>query len=145
VALMGNSGCVRISVGLETLERGAQAGLPKLKRKSSATLQQVAAWCSQAGVELNCFVILGLPGDTSEGAHATIATVRALGARIRPTLYTPYQDMREDMDEVAVASFDRQLPPLTRVPPEGVADIYPLLFGVEASPTQVMNRIAPRA
>jgi len=108
---MAASGCVRISVGVETLEPEAQALLPRAKHCGWERFDALAAACARLGVELNCFVILGLPGSTVEGTLGTADHVRAMGARVRPTFYAPYHEMRPGMDERDVARYNRQLAP----------------------------------
>jgi anaerobic magnesium-protoporphyrin IX monomethyl ester cyclase len=144
VALMADSGCVRISVGLETLDPQAKAGLPKIKRTTDQMFHEVADWCGESGVELNCFVILGMPGQSLEGTRYTIDTVRSRGARVRPTIYTPYEALRSDMAEDEVASFDRQFSPQGNAVSDDAVVLYRLAYGVEPSPTRVMSRIAQR-
>jgi anaerobic magnesium-protoporphyrin IX monomethyl ester cyclase len=141
VAKMGKSGCVRISVGLETLDPPARDGLPKLKRMSDQRLETVAAWCRDASIELNCFVIVGMPGQSLEGARYTIAQVRRVGARVRPTIYTPYHEMRPDMSEEELESYDRQLLFTPGLSPEEQLCHYSLAFGFERNPTQAMDKI----
>jgi anaerobic magnesium-protoporphyrin IX monomethyl ester cyclase len=108
VADMAGAGCVRISVGVETFEETAAKELPRVKRETRERFERTAAWCNASGVELNCFVIVGLPGSTPEGTQATIDVVRAVGARVRPTLYTPYERMHASMSEREVSAFNRQ-------------------------------------
>jgi anaerobic magnesium-protoporphyrin IX monomethyl ester cyclase len=145
VAAMGRSGCVRISVGLETLDPGGDPYLPRIKRGEESRLECVAAWCAENGIELNCFVILGLPGTTPAGAAYTIERVRQLGARVRPTAYTPYQKMAGDMTEEQIGGFNRQI----FLPGETAADEpdqwYSMLFGHEPAPTRVARRIPARS
>jgi radical SAM superfamily enzyme YgiQ (UPF0313 family) len=143
VLAMGKSGCIRISIGVETLDDGAQKALPKLKVLREPRLEEIAAWCNEAGIELNCFVILGMPGSTVEGAEQTVARVRALGGRVRPTIYTPYEEMRADMDDRTLDSFNRHLLRGAWSPEEAHA-LYALFFGHEPRPTQVMERIPER-
>ncbi|MFJ2172528.1 B12-binding domain-containing radical SAM protein [Streptomyces sp. NPDC087851] len=109
VALMGRAGCVRISVGLETLEAEGQGGLPRNKRIEEERFRTLAQWCDAAGIELNAFVIVGLPGTSVEGTARTVEFARSLGARIRPTMYTPFHEMTGDMTTHQVARFNRQL------------------------------------
>jgi radical SAM superfamily enzyme YgiQ (UPF0313 family) len=108
---MAASGCERVSVGIETLEVTAQQGLPPAKRGSVEQFDTLADCCARLGIELNCFVILGLPGASLEGTLATAGHVRERGGRVRPTFYTPYHDMAPAMDEHEIASFNRQLAP----------------------------------
>lgn len=140
VAQMGAAGCVRISVGLETLDPGGHDALPRMKRTGPARLEELAGWCAAAAVELNCFVILGLPGTSAEGARQTVAEVRRLGARVRPTVYAPIEQLREDMNEAEVAAMNRQLF-VDEIGRDDALCLYGLLYGVEPSPTRVMERI----
>ncbi len=109
VSQMAAAGCVRISVGVETFEPDAAQALPRIKRSARESFDQVAAWCSASAVELNCFVIVGLPGTTPEGTRQTIDQIKSAGARVRPTLYTPYEQMHGAMTEREVSAFNRQL------------------------------------
>jgi len=109
---MAAAGCTRVSVGVETLEPAPRALLPSAKRCQQERFDAVADWCARLGVELNCFVILGLPGSTVEGTLATAGHVRGRGARLRPTFYAAYHEMRPDMDEREIARYNRQLAPL---------------------------------
>src|SRR5262249_1192183 len=87
IDLMARSRCLRLSVGLETLDPTAQSVLPKLKRIPDDHLRDVATWCRDRGVELTCFVMLGMPGQTDRGVTHTFKVLREIGARIRPTAY----------------------------------------------------------
>jgi radical SAM superfamily enzyme YgiQ (UPF0313 family) len=106
---MSRAGCVRVSVGIETLDSNAGRTLPLLKRDIEKDLQQIASECRKNEIEMNCFVIFGLPGDTYEGVKYTIDRLLALGVRIRPTVYTPYHQLRSDMTIEDVSRFNRHL------------------------------------
>jgi anaerobic magnesium-protoporphyrin IX monomethyl ester cyclase len=106
---MAASGCVRVSVGVETLEPAALAMLPASKRCEERRVETLAATCTALGVELNCFVILGLPGSTVDGIRSTVDRLRSWGARVRPMLYAAYERMEPGMDERQVAMFNRQV------------------------------------
>ena len=143
IQAMAAAGCVRISVGLETLESLAQELLPKHKQMETEAFERVARWCEAAQVELNCFVILGLPGTTLEGARHTAERVEAVGGRLRPTIYTDYHKMQPDMDEEEIASFNRHLFRKGEEPPHAV-DLYRIYFNSSGRVTQVMEKI-PKA
>ncbi len=106
---MAAAGCVRISIGVETLEEDAATALPHAKQSPTTSFNNVASWCRRYGVELNCFVIVGLPGTTLEGTRATVQRIAEAGARARPTLYTPYHLMNGAMNEREVSAFNRHL------------------------------------
>ncbi|GAB3966631.1 B12-binding domain-containing radical SAM protein [Streptomyces sparsus] len=139
VALMGRAGCVRISVGLETLEPDGHGGLPRTKRIEEERFRQLARWCDDAGVELNAFVIVGLPGTTIEGVHRTREVVRDVGARFRPTVYTPLHEMTPTMTPLEISRFNRQL---TSFPAgEDATGVYEAVFGREDRPTTVYKQV----
>ncbi|HXR72536.1 B12-binding domain-containing radical SAM protein [Actinocrinis sp.] len=108
VRTMAAGGCVRISVGVETFDVDAAGQLPRVKRQGQTRFEQVLGWCRSAGIELNCFVIVGLPGTTPAGTARTIEAIDAAGARVRPTVYTPYHLMRPEMTEREISGFNRQ-------------------------------------
>jgi anaerobic magnesium-protoporphyrin IX monomethyl ester cyclase len=140
VMRMGRAGCVRVSVGLETLDRGGYDALPPAKRTDYERFDQIAEWCSLAGVELNCFVVLGLPGTSPQGAQATADHVRARGARLRPTIYAPIDRLRPTMAAAEVDAFNRHF--LADAWSQDEAQrLYRLMFGHEPRPTRVMDRI----
>lgn len=145
IATMAKSGCVRISIGLETLDPPSKRSLPKLKRAPEERLFELARDCSDHGVELNCFVILGLPGQSVSGARYTIEQVRAAGARVRPTIYTPYDRLDADMSAKEIDSFDRTLFAEGAAAPNDMASYYDLALGTERRPTRVMDHIPLRS
>jgi anaerobic magnesium-protoporphyrin IX monomethyl ester cyclase len=141
VKLMGWAGCIRISLGVETLENSAAKTLPRAKHATEARLNDIASWCAAGNIELNCFVILGLPGASADGTQATVEYLERLGARVRPTMYTDWSRMAPDMTLTEVALFNRQvLPPGTE--PSAADAFYRLYFRRHASLTRVADRIA---
>ncbi|MFF0447641.1 B12-binding domain-containing radical SAM protein [Streptomyces sp. NPDC004609] len=139
VELMGRAGCVRISVGLETLEPDGHGALPRAKRVHEERFRELAAQCARAGIELNAFVIVGLPGTGAEGAARTRALVGEVGARFRPTMYTRLHDMTPAMTPLEISRYNRQLiADPGRAPDEG---LYDFLFGQETRVTSVYERI----
>jgi hypothetical protein len=83
--------------------------MPTLKRSLSEKFEDVADWCSRFNIELNCFIIVGLPGTTPEGTIRAFEKIARANARVRPTLYTPYMQMREDMTERELSAFNRHI------------------------------------
>jgi hypothetical protein len=142
VGLMGRSGCVRVSVGLETLEPEGHGALPRAKRVHEERFRELGAWCAAAGVELNAFVIVGLPGTTAAGVAWTREVAHEVGARFRPTVYTPFEQLTPSMTLEEVAAYNRQLlPPGTCPPDEDPIELYRFVFGREDRLTEVYNRI----
>lgn len=141
---MAASGCVRISVGIETFSAGAAASLPRVKRDVMGQFERTAAQCREVGIELNCFVMLGLPGDSPEDIRATFELCRKYDARVRPTVYTPYHLLRDDMTVAEVSMFDRQLFVDGMISDEAAGAYYRMFHGHENDrATRVMERIEP--
>lgn len=144
VSLMGRSGCVRVSVGLETLEPEGHGALPRAKRIHEEQFLELGRWCQAAGVELNAFVIVGLPGTSVAGVERTRQVVRQAGARFRPTVYTPFERMSPALTPAEVSRFNRQLLPPGLEPVDDPADLYRFVFGAEDRLTTVYERIPQR-
>jgi anaerobic magnesium-protoporphyrin IX monomethyl ester cyclase len=145
VGRMGASGCVRISVGVETTEPDADGALPRIKRKGNTEIEELASWCGASGIELNCFVIVGLPGTSVTGAEDTIMRLRHIGARVRPTIYCPHELVSTSMSTDEISLFNRQI--LRDDTISGPAErqrAYDIVFGVERRKTQVAGAIARR-
>jgi anaerobic magnesium-protoporphyrin IX monomethyl ester cyclase len=145
VALMGLSGCIRISVGLETLEPAGHGALPRTKQIHEEQFNELAGWCATAGIELNAFVIVGLPGTSPAGVARTRDAVRAAGARFRPTVYTPLHELNPAMTTDVISTYNRQmLPPGVTPADVDPADLYRFVFGVDDRLTTVFDRIPRR-
>lgn len=140
VALMGSAGCVRISVGLETLEPDGHSALPKIKRTQERTFRELAQWCTDVGIELNAFIVVGLPGTTADGVRTTLRMAQEVGARVRPTMYAPFHDMTPTMTPLEVSRYNRQLVAQASDPQER-AELYQFLFGPEDRLTQIHHSI----
>jgi radical SAM superfamily enzyme YgiQ (UPF0313 family) len=109
INLMSQSGCVRISLGIESFTNTAAIGLPKVKQDTLNDFKEIALICRKYNIELNCFIMLGLPGDTPQDVTNTIAICLEFGARVRPTIYTPYHTMHENMTVAEINRYNRQL------------------------------------
>lgn len=134
VHTMGEAGCVRISVGLETLEESSLSALPPVKKRGARQLEDAARWCTISGIELNCFVIIGLPRTTVYGTAKSIQTVHELGARARPTMYTDWAEMLPGLSESQLVRCNRQiLSPTHEMDARQRASAYRLLTCTENS------------
>lgn len=146
VCAMADAKCFRISIGVETLEKGALDTLPKPKRQTREQFDQLYGWCRAAGVELNCFIVVGLPGTTLEGTEATFDYLKKEGIRVRPSIYSDYSLLKENMTEQqAVHVLGRHI--LPGGPGFSAAEqskLYDLAFGLDQA-TQVAENIPERS
>lgn len=145
IEIMSKAGCVRISLGIESFSPKVSISLPKCKRESKQLFDIIIEQCNKHGIELNCFIILGLPGDTPEEAEYTIKQVMKAGARVRQAIYSPYHLLSPAMDgKQEFFKFNRQIfyehENLTR---EDISKYYNLFYNnVDDRPTRVMEKIS---
>jgi anaerobic magnesium-protoporphyrin IX monomethyl ester cyclase len=117
--------------------------LPKCKQEILQPFENIVKICNEYNVELNCFIMLGLPGDTPEDVEFTLNTCLKYGARIRPTIYTPFPNLRDDMTLEQVADFNRQYFPKNYLEPEIAQKYYKLFYDFKGDrPTTVTRNIA---
>ena len=103
IRLMSKSGCKRISLGVESFENSALINLPNAKKDSWKKFNEVYSWCVEVGIELNCFVIIGLPGTSVDGIIKLFLELEKLqGVRIRPSFYCDYNMIKPTMSEEEV-------------------------------------------
>lgn len=142
VERMASSGCVRISLGIESFTQSASMKLPKCKQEILPKFIEMVSICNEFNVELNCFIMLGMPGDTPENLQFTIETCLKHGARIRPTIYTPYNLMRDDMSLAEIGDFNRQYFPEGYLDANTAKRYYQLFYDLKIDrPTEVMRNI----
>ncbi|MEU7723862.1 radical SAM protein [Streptomyces sp. NPDC040724] len=138
---MAAARCVRVSVGLETLEPDGQGNLPPQKHISFGRFQELADACTRLGVELNCFVIAGLPGTTPLGVERTVAEIRSVGGRTRPTMYANIEELRRATTLEDAALYNRHL---LHPFDADEQDLHELVFGEEKHITEVMQSVPQR-
>lgn len=142
VTVMAESGCVRISVGVETLNAEPAEALPRVKRSQGQKVDDLLDWCASTGMELNCFLIMGLPGDTPSSVRQSIDYLISRGARVRPTILTPYDRLSAAMTTSEFASFNRQIFAADVVGRDLAAQYYEIVYANSADrPTWVSDRI----
>lgn len=132
VEAMGKSGCIRISVGLETLDETAKDSLPRIKQIQDGQIRMLSDWCKQSNIELNCFVIVGMPNQTLDGLRHTFSYLSHIGAKVRPTVYTPYHTLTDKVSERELnLFFTRQVTNQLSVNEMTPEEFYHLEFAAE--------------
>lgn len=139
---MSKAGCIRISLGIETIT-GAAKHLPKSKQNIQNKFFETIDITRKVGIELNAFIILGLPSDDPDDVEQTIRFCLQNGVRVRPTIYTPFHELQNDMHPQLVSTYNRQSF-IDNILPEDVMNKYYKLFyqNVLDTPTEVMHKIA---
>jgi radical SAM superfamily enzyme YgiQ (UPF0313 family) len=146
---MAAAGCVRVSVGVESFAPEAAPFLPKLKQNAWAGFARIAAAAAAVDIELNCFLMFGIPGEPPAQAITTMKALVHAGHRARPTVYTPYDQIRPDSSLAEFDGFNRQTFVGGELSPGERAELYAALYANDFDrPTEVAQRIpaapAPR-
>lgn len=108
LAMLREAGCVRIGLGIETLEDKPSEILPKHKLIERRDLDYLLKECRKNDIEINAFLMCGIKDETKEGLESTINYIESLGARARLSLYTPYETLNPDMTLSQVSQLNRQ-------------------------------------
>jgi len=93
VRIMADGGCRRISVGVETFSSQARELL--CGGKGWDLFPEIAEACRRYAVNLNCFLMLGVPGEERTAFVAGVRRLVSSGATVRITSYVPYQEITE--------------------------------------------------
>lgn len=142
---MSKSGCIRISLGIESFTKTAFMGLPKVKQDTLDSFKNISQLCKKYNIELNCFIILGLPGDTPLDIKKTIDICLQHGARVRPTIYTPYEKLEEPTSIEEINKFNRQLFLPELMTKEEAFEYYQIFYNNKNdTKTKVMENIPAR-
>jgi hypothetical protein len=145
LARMAAAGCVRVSVGVESFATEAAPFLPKLKQDARDAFARVAAAAAAVDIELNCFLMFGIPGEPPEHAIATMKALVHAGHRARPTVYTPYEQIRPDSSLGEFDGFNRQTFVGDALSPCDRAELYGVLYANDFDrPSDVAARIPVR-
>jgi anaerobic magnesium-protoporphyrin IX monomethyl ester cyclase len=88
---MGRSGCVSVSLGVESADPEIQKKYSRGKLKSKEHALSVVRACRKAGIRTRIFFMLGFPEDTRDTVRATVELARELNPdSVQFTAVTPY-------------------------------------------------------
>jgi len=141
---MKESGCIRVSIGVETLSELDLETLPKIKQSNKDKIIAIMESCNVLDIELNCFVMLGIPGDSVEEINRTIDFLNGYNVRVRPTIFTPYNLLKADMSTEEVSMFNRQLFTDNFIEKEDEKELYKIFFNKNYRMTEVYENIDKR-
>lgn len=104
--IMSKSGCIQISLGIETLSKKELDFIGK--KYEVDKLEEIIKRVQKYGIKIKACVMLGMPGQTKESIINTFSFLDRLNVEIRPTIYTPYQKMTSNMDIDEIESYNRK-------------------------------------
>ena len=144
--IMGEAGCVRISFGIESFDNLGASQLPKIKQNTFLQFQEICRVARECQIEINAFLILGLPGDSPQSMEAMMKICLDQDVRIRPTIYTPYEQLNDEMTVHEISAFNRQIFIPGLLSEEETDKFYQLFYNNKLDkPTKVMENIPIRS
>lgn len=102
---MHKAGCRKISIGVESLNNKE---LINTKEFSITEISNAISNIKQAGIAVNCCIMLGMPNQTKEDIIKTLQFLRNQEVSIRPTIYTPYQCISGDVTVKELGKYNRK-------------------------------------
>lgn len=83
---MAAHGCHMVGIGVETLGPSLDLIRKEISRKEIA---KAVRTLTANGIIAKAYVMLGLPGQSMDDVRETVSFLAGLGARVRPSLYSP--------------------------------------------------------
>lgn len=102
---MYEAGCRQISLGIESLNNKELIDTKDFRvDELSAAINRI----QKAGIQVKGCVMLGMPNQTKEDIVNTLSFLRRRNVIARPTIFTPYHDMPEDVEISDLGRFNRK-------------------------------------
>lgn len=102
---MYEAGCRQISLGIESLNNKELIDTKDFRvDELSATINRI----QKSGIQVKGCIMLGMPNQTKEDIVNTLSFLRNRNVTVRPTIFTPYHDMPEDVGVSDLGKFNRK-------------------------------------
>jgi radical SAM superfamily enzyme YgiQ (UPF0313 family) len=102
VQAMAQAGCHMVGIGVETLGPTLEMIRKEIDRKQTETAIRLLL---DHGIDAKAYIMLGLPGQGVDEIRETIDFVTGLGAKIRPTMYSP-QGAADTLDHALLSGIE---------------------------------------
>ncbi len=114
VESMAKAGCESVGIGVETLSPTIQGAIHK--KQEEGQVVNAIKMLKGAGINAKGYIMVGLPGQTREDIYHTIRVIQAAGGEVRPSSYSPYQNLNEKSTLADIAAMNRYTHELNSVP-----------------------------
>ncbi len=106
VKLMSESGCYKIAIGIESVEKEDLKSIKK--RYDNNVIISGIELLQKYNIEYKALVMFGLPNQTKESVEYTLDFLNKYKVKIRPTAYTPFYEMNHNMNEEEISRYDKR-------------------------------------
>lgn len=105
VQIMAKSGCKSVGMGVETFQKNLQEKISK--RQDKEMVLEKFKLLRKYGIIPKGYIMLGLPGQTKEDVFETIREIQNAGGELRPSAYSPYQELTRNSTLEEISKLDR--------------------------------------
>ncbi len=108
IETMAKSGCKQITLGIESINEIDLNNANKKHLYNFQKLDQIINLVNDNGIKLKACIMIGMPAQTKESVYSTIDYLVKKGAIVRPTIYTPYQNLNCNMSISDIEKYNRK-------------------------------------
>lgn len=102
---MFDAGCRQISLGIESLNNKE---LINTKDFKTFEIARTISTIQEAGITVKGCIMLGMPNQTKQSIVNTLSFLRSRNVLIRPTVYTPYHNLRKVSNVEELSKYNRK-------------------------------------
>ena len=106
IKTMAESGCYKIAIGIESIEKEDLENINK--RYDNKVVKKGIKLLKKYGIEYKALIMFGVPNQTKESIKYTLDFLSENEVNIRPTAYTPFYEMTENMDIEQISRYDKR-------------------------------------
>lgn len=106
IKAMAESGCYKIAIGIESIEREDLESINK--RYDNKSIKKGIKLLKKYGIEYKALIMFGVPNQTKESIRYTLDFLSENDVNIRPTAYTPFYEMTEQMTPEQISKYDKR-------------------------------------
>lgn len=105
ITKMAEAGCKQISLGIETLDNKKILGV---KDFSKELINEKINLLQKNGINVKACLMVGMENQTKENILETFKFLLDRNVTLRPTIYTPYQKIDENITIEKLSSYNRK-------------------------------------
>lgn len=105
VKIMARAGCESVGIGVETLSTSIQQNIHKIQDENMVT--GAIKMLAKEGINAKGYIMIGLPGQTKKDIYETIRIIETAGGEVRPSSYSPYQDLSDESTLSDISAMNR--------------------------------------
>lgn len=103
--IMAKAGCKSIGIGVESLQDDIQKNIGKVL--NTHQVLETFRTLKEVGIIPKGYIMLGLPGQTRKDVYETIRLITEAGGEVRPSSYSPYQNLNRQSTLKEIATMNR--------------------------------------